>query len=109
MLHQVKMNVVQTAKNGIVNEATIFHFSQDEKRVSAHYAGGPIAQGYLVGQLEGKCLHFSYCQLRTNGEMDHGRSTCVLSREGEKLMLEEQFAMTTDQSLEKGRNIFREL
>ncbi|MEK6154908.1 hypothetical protein WIW50_16685 [Flavobacteriaceae bacterium 3-367] len=109
MLHNVKMRVVQTAKNGIVNKDTIFHFSQSGNGVSAHYSGGSITQGYLVGQLEGELLRFSYCQIRSSGELDHGKSNCVLSREAGKLQLEEQFTMTTGQSLEKGRNMFREL
>lgn len=65
------MNVVQTAKNGVVNELTIFHFLQEGNFVSANYSGGLIRRGYLVGQLNSGRLSFSYCQIRTNGQIDN--------------------------------------
>ena len=43
----LKMNVIQTASNGVVNELTIFTFSQNGSFVSASYSGGPIFKGYL--------------------------------------------------------------
>jgi hypothetical protein len=110
MLHNIKMNVIQTANNGIVDSATIFHFEQEANKVNARYSGGRIDHGYLVGQLNGKTLRFVYCQLRITGELDHGESECILSvQESGKLQLEENFRMETDGSTETGKNIFTEL
>ena len=50
-LDKVKMNVIKTAANGVVNNQTIFTFSQKENLVSASYAGRKIQQGYLVGYI----------------------------------------------------------
>ncbi len=110
MLNKLKMNVVQTADNGIVNHETIFHFEQKESQVWAHYSGGKIEKGYLVGTLEDELLSFTYCQLRKSGEMDHGESKCNVTREKSgKVKLEERFAMSTKNSKELGTNIFMEI
>jgi hypothetical protein len=110
MLNNIKMNVVQTAKNGVVDSATIFHFEQEGNKVNARYSGGRIGQGYLVGQLNGKSLRFVYCQQRVTGELDHGESECILSvQESGKLKLEENFKMDTESSMEAGTNIFAEM
>jgi hypothetical protein len=111
MLNDIRMNVVQTAKNGIVDHETIFHFKQEMNTVTATYTGGRIRAGYLVGILVEDQLNFTYCQIRDTGELDHGESHCTLKedqRDG-KLMLEEQFAMETGKVQEKGINIFKEL
>ena len=109
MLNNKTMNVVQTAKNGVVNHETLFHFSQKGNVVSAHYAGGFIKQGYLVGTLTDQKLRFSYCQIRTNGQMDHGTSECKLSSDKGKVTLEERFEMSSENGLVLGTNIFKEI
>nr|WP_299383110.1 hypothetical protein [Allomuricauda sp.] len=109
MLNNIKMQVVQTVPNGIVNNDTYFHFKQDGEMVHAGYSGGKIQQGYLVGTLQENILNFSYCQIRTDGTMDHGTSTCYLSFENGKLQLQEHFEMTTGDIVEKGTNIFRQV
>ena len=111
MLNNIKMNVIQTSKNGVVNEETVFLFEQDENTVKANYSGGKISIGYLVGQLNGSVLKFTYCQQRTSGELDHGESECILSidENSGKVRLEENFRMETDDSIEIGTNIFMEI
>lgn len=111
MLNNLKMNVIQTSKNGIVNEETIFLFEQDVKTVNAKYSGGQIREGYLVGQLNGELLKFTYCQQRITGELDHGESECVLSRDkvSGKVKLVENFKMNTENSKEIETNIFIEI
>lgn len=105
------MNVIETSKNGIVDKETIFHFAQDKNTVKAHYSGGRIKQGYLVGQLNDDILNFTYCQQRITGELDHGQSECILSIEKgtDKVKLEENFNMDTGDSNEVGTNIFIEI
>lgn len=111
MLNNIKMNVIETSKNGIVNKETIFHFEQNATTVKANYSGGRIRAGYLIGQLNDKILNFTYCQQRITGELDHGESECILSIEKRsgKVKLEENFKMDTEKSKEVGTNIFIEL
>ena len=109
-LDGVKMNVVKTADNGVVNQDTIFFFSQKENVVSAEYQGGKILQGYLIGKLSTQNqLEFSYCQMQLDGKLDNGLSLCQLSKnEEEKLLLIEHFEWKSRPG-EFGTNIFQEL
>jgi hypothetical protein len=107
-LDNVKMNVVETAKNGVVDQATIFSFAQTDSFVTATYSGGLIRQGYLVGTVHQNKLSFSYCQLQTNGKMDNGSSECDISVEKGKIKLVEHFIWTSRNG-EHGFNIFKEL
>ena len=107
-LDNVKMNVIETAGNGIVNELTIFTFSQKDNFISATYSGGQILKGYLVGILNQNKLSFSYCQLQTNGKMDNGQSECDILIENEKIKLIEHFSWGSKNG-EMGINIFQEL
>lgn len=111
MFNNIKMKVIQSSKNGIVNKETLFHFEQVESKVKAHYSGGQIKKGYLVGHLNGNILSFIYNQERISGEIDHGESECILSidKDSGKIILEENFKMTTQVSEEMGTNIFMEI
>ena len=102
------MNVIKTAANGVVNNQTIFTFSQKENLVSASYAGRKIQQGYLVGYITG-INFFCYCQLQVDGKIDNGQSVCDLSLdENKKIVLTEAFSgFSTDN--EGGINVFREI
>ena len=109
VLDGVKMNVTQTAPNGVVNESTIFSFSQDDRFISATYTGGKIFKGYLVGTLDGDKLLFSYCQLQNDGKMDNGQSECELSiGESGKIRLTEHFEFASRED-GQGVNVFQEL
>lgn len=107
-LNNVRMNVVETAGNGVVNELTIFTFSQKDDFVSATYSGGQILKGYLVGTLSQNKLSFAYCQLQTDGKMDNGRSECDLLVANGKIRLVEHFTWASRNG-ETGVNIFQEL
>jgi len=50
-LDKVKMNVIQTAPNGVVNALTIFTFAQQDHFVTASYSGGKIFKGYLASTM----------------------------------------------------------
>lgn len=105
-LNNVKMNAIKTASNGVVNQLTIFNFSQSGTLVSAVYSGGPISKGYLVGTIDGDKLSFSYCQIDMDGNHESGRSECdiTFSSEG-KLQLIEHFNWKSGD----GTNILQEL
>lgn len=108
-LDNVKMNVLQTAEQGVVNQDTIFVFRQIGSQVSAEYSGGKISKGYLIGLMVNDKLTFSYCQLQVNGKLDCGISTCEISRdEHHKIKLEEHFEWASRPG-EKGTNIFVEI
>jgi hypothetical protein len=107
-LNNVKMNVIETAGNGVVNELTIFEFSQNDNIVFATYSGGQILKGYLVGTINQNKLLFSYCQLQTNGRMDNGQSECDILIENGKIKLIEHFTWVSKNG-ETGINIFQEL
>lgn len=103
------MNVVSTAENGVVNELTIFVFSQENNFVSATYSGGLIFKGYLAGTINDNKLTFGYCQVQTNGKIDNGQSECdVLIDENNKIRLVEHFKWASREG-ETGVNIFQEL
>ncbi len=109
-LDTLKMNVVKTAENGVVNHETIFVFSQKGDVISAEYSGGKIRQGFLVGKfLAENQLTFSYCQIQLDGKLDNGLSTCELSRnENGKVTLTEHFEWKSRPG-EFGTNIFQEI
>lgn len=109
IFENLKMNVVQTASNGVVNEATIFTFSQNDNFVSAIYSGGPIFRGYLVGTVDNERLSFGFCQLQVDGKIDNGQSECEITiGENGKIQLIEHFKWTS-KSDETGVNIFQEI
>jgi hypothetical protein len=109
-LDNVRMNVVKTAENGVVNHETIFLFSQKDGIVSAEYQGGKISKGFLVGKLPTPTqLEFSYCQMQIDGKLDNGVSTCQLSKnEKGKITLTEHFEWKSRPG-EFGTNVFQEL
>jgi len=107
-LDKIKMNVIQTAKNGAVNELTIFTFSQTENIVSAAYSGGKILKGYLIGTINDNKLSFSYCQLQVDGKTDNGQSVCDILIENDKIKMIEHFAWASRNG-ETGVNIFQEI
>lgn len=109
-LDGVRMNVIKTAENGVVNQETIFYFSQKNGIVSAEYQGGKIIKGFLVGKLPTpNQLEFSYCQMQIDGKLDNGVSTCQLSKnENGKITLTEHFEWKSRPG-EFGTNVFQEL
>ena len=108
-LDNVRMNVVKTAENGVVNDLTIFTFSQTDNFVSAVYSGGQILKGYLVGTIDNNKLVFSYCQIQINGKIDNGQSECdIFKGENNKIKLVEHFKWASRED-EAGVNIFQEL
>jgi len=58
-LDKVKMTIIQTAENGVVNKDTLFYFTQEGNVVQAEYAGGKIKKGFLIGQIDVHVVRFS--------------------------------------------------
>ena len=103
------MNVITTSENGVVNKNTIFEFTQTDELVFAEYKGGQIKKGFLVGNMAGDQLTFSFCQLQLDGKLDNGCSSCDLSiNENGKIILVEHFEWASRPG-EFGTNIFQEI
>jgi len=104
-----KMNVVETAGTGVVNEETLFEFTQDEKGVYAQYAGGGIKEGSLMGTICGDKLWFDYIQRDVLGNIDSGRSICeIIYLPSGKIRLIEHFEWKSRPGI-RGKNIFEEV
>jgi len=108
-LDKIKMKVIETSPNGVVNNDTLFIFSQYGNIVSAEYGGGKISKGFLVGKNENNKLSFSFCQLHSDGKLDTGISSCELSlTENGKIRLTEHFEWASRDG-ENGTNVFEEI
>lgn len=108
-LDKIKMVVIETSENGIVNKDTVFQFFQNQDSVYAQYAGGKIKNGFLVGQISESILKFSYCQLQSDGTLDNGISTAELTFiDSGKIRLVEHFEWKSRPN-EFGTNIFEEI
>lgn len=108
-LNNVKMNVIQTASNGVVNKDTVFRFKQEGDIVTSEYVGGRVIAGFLVGKIKNEELIFSYCQLQDDGTLDNGVSSCELGKSADgKIRLLEHFEWKSRPG-EKGTNIFEEI
>lgn len=108
-LNNVKMHVIQTAPNGVVNEDTVFIFRQQGNVVTSEYSGGKIIAEFLVGKLENEDLSFSYCQLQNDGVLDNGISSCKLGKDKTgRIRLTEHFEWKSRPG-ENGINIFEEM
>lgn len=108
-LNGKRMNVIKTAASGVVNEKTIFTFSQTDNTVTGEYSGGKILKGFLVGTIQNDSFRFSYCQKQDEGNLDYGESICELKTDEDgKLIIVENFEWKSRPG-EKGVNIFKEL
>ncbi len=107
-LHGMRMNVISSAKGGVVSSETVFEFEQKQAVVSARYRGGQIIDGYLIGRIEGGILDFRYVQTDDQGNLDSGRSWAEFDRsEDGRLRLVEHFQWATRPG--GGTNIFEEI
>lgn len=102
------MKVVSTSENGVVDHNTIFHFRQKQDMIYAQYSGGQIAQGYLVGNLIGTSISFTYCQRQVDGVLDYGASKAILSYENGRLRITEKFEWASRPG-KSGINILEEV
>ncbi|QEE30215.1 hypothetical protein FTW19_20880 [Terriglobus albidus] len=89
---------------------TILEFKQTNDMVSAHYRGGSIVDGYLIGTLDsaGTSLRFCYVQIDLHGNVDAGVSTATISHlQDGRVRLEESFQWLTRPG--RGNNVFEEI
>jgi hypothetical protein len=102
-----RMRVVSTANVGIVDQDTLFTFEQRGRAVSAHYQGGKVRLGYLIGLHSSSHLDFRYIQIDTDDHLDSGFSKCELHRLPDgRLRLLEHFQWESREG--SGTNVFEE-
>lgn len=103
-----RMHVVQTAPTSAVTPQTYITFTQRGSTITAHYLGGAIEHGYLIGRVDGEQLHFQYAQLQYDGRLDGGVSQGTLSKTDNGLLcLTEHFDWGSRPG--KGVNVWREI
>jgi len=59
---------------GEVSGDTRFEFEQEGKRIYAHYTGGSIVDGHLVGTFDGNEWDIRYSQINKDNETASGHS-----------------------------------
>lgn len=98
----------KTAGAGEVDRDTLFSFAQSGSTVSAHYTGGAVELGYLVGSVATGHLLFRYCQVDRGGEVHGGRSVCEVTRHTDgRLRLLEHFHWESREG--NGTNVLEEV
>ncbi|WP_066418713.1 hypothetical protein [Halorubrum aethiopicum] len=65
---------VTNSDTGEVSEDTRFEFEQEGDRIYAHYTGGDIVDGHLVGTFDGRELDIRYSQINSENETASGHS-----------------------------------
>jgi hypothetical protein len=108
--HNKKFSAVSNTPNGETSAQTIFHYLQEGNIVSAHYAGGSVVAGHLIGVVDDNgVIDMRYHQVNVRGELMTGvcRSVPELMNNG-KIRLHETWQWTSgDES--KGESIVEEL
>ncbi len=69
---------VTNTDTGEVSNETRFHFEHTGERISAHYAGGDVLEGYLVGTCDGTEWEIRYTQINTDLDTASGHSIGTL-------------------------------
>lgn len=65
---------VANSKDGEVSSDTRFEFEQEGARIYAHYSGGDVVDGHLVGTFDGSEWDVRYSQINSNQETANGHS-----------------------------------
>lgn len=69
---------VTNSADGDVGQATVFTYQQEGYDVWAHYSGGAVKRGYLVGTRTGSTLSFRYSHLGIDGQTSGGVCTSTI-------------------------------
>ena len=107
-LDGLTMFVTSTADTGVVSGESRLDFTQRGGRVSARYAGGRVARGWLVGWCDDHTLRFRYVQREDGAKIHAGQSVCDLEQLPDgRLRIIEHFVWSTRDG--SGINVFEEL
>ena len=100
---------LENSANGEVSDQTFFHYQQEGQMLWAHYAGGSIRKGFLIGKIIDDQLEFSYQHLNHALEIMTGKCTsrAVLNPSG-KIQLYEAWEWTC-RDFSKGTSVLLEI
>ena len=90
-LQHKKMRPRMNSVNGQISEETLFEYFQDGQMVWGTYAGGDVARGILLGQMNAnRDIRFHYMQMDTQGQLFQGtsKSTSELLNDGRVVLYE---------------------
>ncbi len=59
---------IANSEDGELSSHTRFEFEQEGERIYAHYSGGDIVDGHLVGTFDGNEWNIRYSQINSNRE-----------------------------------------
>jgi len=65
---------VANTEDGEVSSDTRFQFEQEGERIYAHYSGGDIIDGHLVGTFDGREWDIRYSQINSEYDTASGHS-----------------------------------
>lgn len=96
-----RFRAVENTENGESSGSTIFHYRQEGNVLYAHYSGGIIERGHVLGKVyESGRIEMVYHHINTSGDIRTGKceSTPYFTESG-KLRLKEVWQWTNgDQS-----------
>lgn len=101
---------VTNTENGETSSDTIFHYSQKGSILTAHYEGGKIVSGHLIGLVNEKgVIDMRYHQINTDGKLMTGKCTSQpeILPNG-KVRLHEEWQWTSG-DLSSGQSIIEEI
>jgi len=95
-LNNRKFTSKSNSSNGEVSAETIFHYEQNDAIIFAHYEGGDIIKGHLVGKwIENEYLDLVYHHINLKGELMTGKCKSYPSfNEDGKIILTEYWQWT---------------
>jgi hypothetical protein len=103
-----RLRVVQAATHGVVSTETTLTFAQRGDLVEAHYSGGTIVVGRLLGRVTATGVTFCYIQVDVDGHTDAGSSVGTIDTLPDgRMRLTESFQWLTRP--DSGTNLFEEI
>ncbi len=86
-------------RGGDVNALTVFYYHQEDDYIWAHYRGGMVAAGVLLGKMvENKRLDFTYRHFDQDGKLKEGTCHTLMSIEADgRIQLNETWQWTSGQ------------
>ena len=99
---------VANTEAGEVSGETRFHFEQEGERIYAHFSGGDVVDGHLVGTFDGRKWDVRYTQLNSEHETATGHSVGIVEvLEGGRVRVEDEWEWESREG--NGASVLEEL
>jgi len=109
-LNNKKFTTVANSKDGKASSATVFHYRQKGKVVTAGYQGGDIVHGKIIAKLIGEDeLEMLYQCLTTDDELKAGKAIAKMGYDDEGLIRLKLNWEWLDDSNQKGTSEYVEI